>query len=63
MDGGLKRWVRRRVGQRLLQQRCRTVDALKLGEQDARLDPPGTSPGLSQQSAAIVRARVHSPAA
>ena len=49
--------------QRFLEQRDGTVDALELGEEDERLGAQRPVLRLVQQSVAIVRARVHSPAA
>ena len=54
---------RRGLAQRLLEQRDRAVDALELGEQEeasARSAPIAVS---ASSSVAMVRARVHSPAA
>ena len=63
MDDRLKRRTRARLLESLLEQGDRTVDALELGEEDESLGAQRPDLGLGSRSAAIVRARVHSPAA
>ena len=63
MDSRLKRRARGTPRERFLEQRDGEVDALELGEEDEGFGAYEPTPSSASRSVAIVRARVHSPAA